>query len=533
MVYAAGWCAWLLLCSALAVPAQVCDLVLRGGRVIDGTGNPAYFADIGIKNGRIAAIGKLKDAPRQIDCRGLVITPGFIDVHTHAEDIDDLPLAENFVRMGVTTVVSGNCGTSPLPVERFLQRLESNKVSINFATLVGHGTVRKAAMGGNFNRPPTAAELARMKDLVARAMDEGALGLSTGLIYSPGEFAQTGEIIELAKIVAERNGIYASHMRGEGTNIFNSLAELFDVAREGGVRSHVSHIKLAGPAVWGQADKVLALIEKARAEGLDITQDQYLYTASSTSMAQLIPDDFKPGGAFAKRWDEPEVQANLAAAMKAGLAGGKRPDYAYAVIANYKHDPSLNGLNIAEAAAKVHGTKSLDDQIRLVIDIQKNGGATGIFHGMDETDLRTFLQHPNTMIASDSGVRRFGSGVPHPRGYGNNARVLAHYVRELKLLRLEDAVRRMTSLPATVFGLKDRGCLREGAWADIVVFDPETVRENSTFKDPHHYATGFAYVFVNGTIVVQHDKHTRLEDTRLKPGQAIRRASAADANEKR
>jgi N-acyl-D-amino-acid deacylase len=495
------------------------DFVLHSGRVMDGTGNPARFADVAVKDGRIAAIGHVSgSATSEVDVRGLIVAPGFIDVHTHAEDIDDLPRGENFLRMGVTTLVLGNCGGSVRNVGDFFGRIEATNISPNVATLIGHGTVRERAMGGEFDRPPTEEELGKMKQSVEQAMKDGAVGLSTGLIYLPGTFAKTDEIVGLAKVAAKYNGIYASHMRNESSEIFASLDELFRISREGGLRAHISHIKLSGKANWGQTDNVIIAIERARAEGMDITQDQYGYTASSTSISTLIPKKYREAGKFGQYYSNATTKAEMVEEMRSRKERGGSEDYSYAFIASCKHDRSLNGLNIAQAAKKLRGSDSLDDQIETILQIQKNGGASGVFHGMGEEDVQNFMKHPNTMFASDSGVRRFNEGVPHPRGYGNNARILARYVRELKVLRLEDAVRRMTSLPATTFGLKNRGFIREGCWADVVVFDPGKVQDNATFEAPHQYATGFAHVFVNGVEVVKDDKHTG-----AKPGRAVRR----------
>jgi N-acyl-D-amino-acid deacylase len=511
----------LLICAiGLTTFAESFDLVIRHGRIIDGIGNPARRADVAVKEGRIVAIGKITgDAKAEINATGLLVAPGFIDVHTHAEDIRDLPLAENFVRMGVTTLVLGNCGSSVLNVGDFFRRVEATNISANIATLIGQGTVRGEAMGGSFMRPPNEQEMARMKDLVEQAMRDGAVGLSTGLIYLPGTFAKTEEIIELARVAANFGGIYASHMRDEGLEIFQALDELFKIARDATIPAHISHIKLSGRSAWGEADKVLSAIERARAGGLDITQDQYVYTASSTGISQLIPEAAREGGRekFAERLADSEAKAKLVEEMKQKLKRGGREDYSYAVIAHYRHDTSLNGKNIAEAARAKRSSDSVDDQIELIFEIQKNGGASGVFHGISEEDLRKFARHPNTMFASDSGVRRFGEGVPHPRGYGNNARLLGRYVRELQILPIEEAVRRMTALPATTFRLKERGLIREGCWADLVIFDPAQVRDNAAFNDPHHYATGIRDVIVNGEIVVRNEVHTG-----AKPGKALR-----------
>jgi N-acyl-D-amino-acid deacylase len=506
--------------SIVAAHTQPFDVIIRGGRIVDGSGNPAYYADLGVKDGRIAAIGRLaQKGGIEIDAKGLIVSPGFIDVHTHADEVAAQPQAENFLRMGVTTVVAGNCGGSALNVGKALAEMDEKKISINFATLIGHNTVRRAAMGGTFDRPPTPEELVKMKSLVDEAMKDGAVGLSTGLIYLPGVFAKTDEIVELAKVASGYDGIYVSHMRHENAQILAALEEVFQIARRANIRAEISHIKLAGERAWGRADEVLAFIEKARSEGLDITQDQYAYTASSTGISQLIPDSAFDGGRekFLERLGDPAEKAKIVAGMKKMLSNRGRKDYAYAVIASYRHDKSLNGLNIVEASRKLRGSKSLNNQIETILEIQKNGGASGVFHGMNEEDLQKFMRHPNTMVACDSGLRKLGEGVPHPRGYGNNARVLARYVRELKVLRLEDAVRKMTSLPANSFRLKQRGELREGNWADIVVFDPEKVNDPATYNDPHHYAEGIPYVLVNGVPVIRDSKHTG-----AKPGQALR-----------
>lgn len=509
-----------LLFAATALHGQIYDVIIRHGRIIDGSGNPAFFADLAVKGGHIAEIGRISgDAKTEVDAKDLIVAPGFIDVHTHADEIGEMPLAENFVRMGVTTVVVGNCGGSALDVAKLFRDVEATNVAINVATLVGHNSVRQKAMGGSFDRPPTPEELSEMKSLVEQAMKDGAVGLSTGLIYLPGVFSKTDEITELAKVASAYDGIYTSHMRYEDNQIYKALDEVFRVAREAHIRAEVSHIKLSGPIAWGQADKVLAYIEKARAEGLDITQDQYAYTASSTGISQLIPESAFDGGRskFRERIEDSKEKAKIVEEMEKGLSRKGRKDFSYAVIAFYRHDKSLNGLNIAEAAKAKRGSNSVADQIEMILEIQKNGGAQGVFHGMSEEDLQKFMRHPNTMIACDSGLRKLGEGVPHPRGYGNNARVLGKYVRELKVLKLEDAVRKMTSLPANTFHFKGRGELREGNWADIVVFDPAKVSDPATFNDPHHYAVGIPYVFVNGFAVIKDGEHTG-----AKAGQALR-----------
>jgi N-acyl-D-amino-acid deacylase len=502
--------------------AQDYDLIVRHGRLVDGTGNPAYFADVAVSHGRIAAVGPMAGrvaAKAEIDATGLIIAPGFIDVHTHADDLADAPEAQNFLRMGVTTVVVGNCGESKLDVAQFFRDLDQKQVSINAATLIGHNTIREKAMGGDFDREPTETELNTMGTLVEQAMKEGAVGLSTGLIYLPGVFSKTAEIVELAKVVAANGGIYTSHIRHEDSRIFGALEEVFSIAREARIRAEISHIKLSGERAWGKADKVLGLIEKARAQGLDITQDLYAYTASSTGLRQTIPDWAFEGGRerFLEILKDTDRKRKLVESMKEQLRARGRGDYAYAVIASNYLDPSLNGMNVVEAARKLRGNNSLDDQVEAIFMIEESGPADAVFHGINEEDMRQFLCHPNTMIASDSGVHVPGAGVPHPRGYGNNARVLGRYVRELRVLRLEDAVRKMTSLPASVFGLKDRGQVRQGFWADLVLFDPAKVSDPANFAEPHHYATGIPHVLVNGVPVIKDDQYTG-----ARPGQGLR-----------
>jgi N-acyl-D-amino-acid deacylase len=310
--------------------SQSYDVVIRHGRLVDGSGNPAFYADVAVKDGRIAAIGRVAgDVKTEIDAQGLIVAPGFIDVHTHADEVADMPRAENFVRMGVTTIVAGNCGGSTLDVARLFHAVEQTNVAVNVATLVGHNSVREKSMGGSFDRPPSAQELAQMKALVEQAMKDGAVGLSTGLIYQPGVFAKTDEIVELAKVAAAYDGIYTSHMRHEDNQIYQALDEVFRVAREAGIRADVSHIKLSGPSAWGHADRVLAYIEKARAEGLDVTQDQYAYTASSTGLSQLVPDWALEGGRseFRKRIADPAQKAAMVSDMKKNRNRPAAPSY--------------------------------------------------------------------------------------------------------------------------------------------------------------------------------------------------------------
>lgn len=506
---------------ALSVQAADFDIIIRNARIADGTGAPLVEGSLGVKGGRIVAMGEVAGtADRVLDAKGRVAAPGFIDVHTHSEDICGNPVAENFLRMGVTTIITGNCGSSRTDVGRFFGEIEAAHPALNVGTLIGHGSVRKEAMGGTFIRAPNAEQLVRMREIVDQAMKDGAVGLSTGLIYVPGSFAKTEEIIEMAKVAAAHDGIYVSHIRSETVKIFEALDELIRIARESGCRAEVSHLKLSGPTAWGKTAEVLGVLDKARAEGLKITHDQYAYTASSTGLRQTIPDSALEGQRedFIQRLADPEQKAKIVAGMAEIRARQGRKDYAYAVIAKCNAEPKLNGKSVPEAAKMLRGNDSVEDQIELIFDIESRGGASAIFHGMNEEDLQVFMKHPLTMIASDGGPRRLGQDVPHPRSYGNNARVLGRYVRDLKLLKIEEAIRRMTQLPAETFRLADRGVLRPGAVADIVIFDPEKVVDPSTFADPHHYAEGFSHIVVNGVLVIDEEK---LTDAR--PGVVVRR----------
>lgn len=501
-----------LLLASTACAADF-DLLITNARIVDGSGAPLVTGSIAVKAGKIVAAGQIEGTADQvIDAGGKVAAPGFIDVHTHSENICLNPVAENFLRMGVTTIITGNCGHSRTDVAKFFAEIEESKAALNVATLIGHGSVREQGMGGSFIRAPNAEQLAVMKELVDQAMKDGAVGLSTGLIYVPGSFAKTEELIELAKSAAAHDGIYVSHMRYETVKIFDALDEIIRIAKEAKIRAEVSHIKLSGPTAWGKAAEVLAVLDKARAEGVQITHDQYAYTASSTGLRQTLPDSALEGEQedFIARIADPKQKAEIIAQMAEMRARQGRKDYSHVVIARCKADPTLNGKTIPEAAKMKRGNDSLEDQIEFILDLEAQGGASAIFHGMNEDDLQAFLKHPLTMIASDGGPRRLGEDVPHPRSYGNNARVLGRYVRDLKLLSIEEAVRRMTSLPAQTFRLKDRGQIKAGAFADIVIFDPAQVNDPSTFNDPHHHAEGFSDVIVNGGVVIRDGKLTEV-----------------------
>ncbi|HVQ38573.1 MAG TPA: D-aminoacylase [Pyrinomonadaceae bacterium] len=496
------------------------DLLITNGRIIDGSGNPWFRADIGIKDGRIARLGKIDpaDAIQTIEARGQIVAPGFIDVHTHVESIHNLPAAENFIRMGVTTLVTGNCGGSTIDVAEFLGRIKAKPLAPNLATLIAHGSVRREAMGSD-DRAPTPAELKKMEALVEQGMKDGAVGLSTGLIYVPGTYARTDEIVDLARVAAKHGGLYATHMRSEGEHVADAIRESIQIGEQAGLPVEISHFKISSKKLWGQTPLTLGLVREARARGLMVTVDQYAYAASSTSLESRLPAWLRAGGLdeAKKRLADPPTRERVVTEMKEVLKRNGFKDFSYARVASYRPDKSFNGKSIAEITRQVRGKQDLKNQIEQIIAMYEAGGAGMIFHGMNEDDVQLIMREPFTMIASDSGVRQLDESVPHPRGYGNNVRVLGHYVRELRLISLEDAIRKMTSLPAQTFGFRDRGMVREGFAADLTIFDDKTVADRATFDQPHQFPVGISYVMVNGEVVLANGQMTA-----ARPGVAVR-----------
>jgi N-acyl-D-amino-acid deacylase len=485
--------------------ARPYDLVITNARVIDGTGNPWFRADIAVKDGRIARIGRVAPGEAQtvIDARNQIVAPGFIDVHAHAENIYSLPAAENFVRMGVTSLVTGNCGSSATEIGEFLGGIREQPLAVNLATLIAHGDVRRKVLGLEA-RAPSPAELGQMEALVEQGMKDGAVGLSTGLIYVPGTYAKTDEVTALARVAARYDGVYATHMRSEGEGVMEAIRESIDIGERAGLPVEISHFKISNKKLWGQTPATIGLVREARARGLQVTVDQYAYTASSTSLDSRLPSWVLEGGREAgkARLADPATRARVVRELTDSLKRSGFKDFSYAMVASYAPNAAFNGKSIAEIAQGARGKSDVKNQIEQILEMYVAGGASMVYHSMSEADVQNIMREPFTMIASDSGVRRFGEGSPHPRGYGNNARVLGRYVRELRLLTLEDAVRKMTSLPAQTFRLRDRGLVREGFAADLVIFDEATVGDRSTFESPHHYPVGFSYVFVNGQAVL-------------------------------
>ncbi len=512
------------------------DLLIRGGTVIDGTGGAPVRADVAVRAGRIAAIGDLPEdasATRELDATGLVVAPGFIDVHAHAENATSRPEAPNFVLMGVTTIVSGNCGTSSVDLAKTFARLEKSGVSVNFASLVGHATVRTAVLGRE-RRAPDAAELDEMRALVRRGMEAGAVGLSTGLIYVPGTYAKTDELIALAAVVGEYGGIYASHMRNENDTVLEAIDEALRIGEGAGVPVHLSHLKASAKRNWGKSEQIIAVLQKARAAGRRVTADQYAYAASSTSIDVLFPSSELSIGrrAFAEKIvADAAFRGRMRDALYERMDHVGFGDLSYCRIANAPNNMDLNGRTIAQAAKLKFGDDDRESQARMALELF---GASGgkrvsmIYHTMSEDDVDAIMRQPFVAVAADAGVRVLKSASkPHPRGSGNNPRVLGRYVRERGVLSLPLAVHKMTQLPARVFGLRDRGTLEAGAWADITLFDPNTVLDNATFDAPTTPPDGIPFVIVNGVIVVERGEHNR-----ARPGMVLRHTHTTNGDQK-
>jgi dihydroorotase/N-acyl-D-amino-acid deacylase len=493
------------------------DLVIRNARIIDGTGNPWYRGDIAVKGDTIARIAPsiTEAATRTIDAGGLVVTPGFIDVHTHAvRGIFQMPTADNYVRQGVTTVFEGLDGATPLShgaVKPFLDKLEKTPHTPNVGSFLGQGGVREAVIG-LANRKATPEEIEKMKALVAQAMKDGAFGLSTGLFYVPGNYTPMEEVVELEKVVSPYRGVHMSHMRSEAGGVVESVKETIAIGELGGVPTHVSHHKMMGKPNWGKSSETLKLIDEARARGLDVTLDQYPYEASSTSIqAALVPQWALEGGIkeAGARVKDPAVRAKVRAEIVERIAGERGGGAASNVsIAECTWDPSLNGMNLADLTKKRGFEATKENAAETVLWILENGGCRGVFHAISEEDIERVMRYRLTMIASDGEVAIPGKGVIHPRSYGTFARVLGVYVREKHIISLEDAVRKMTSLPAQRTGLEDRGVLRPGMKADIVIFDPDKVRDVATYDNPHQYAVGYQTVIVNGEVAFENGAMT-------------------------
>jgi len=515
------------------------DVVIKNGYIIDGTGNSWFKADIGIKSGKVLEIGDLssEDANTMINAKALVVSPGFIDMHSHSEySLLLYSKAESKIRQGVTTEVNGNCGDSPAPIEgitaeaaeeakaykldmdwstlgEYLNRLERQGIALNVVQLVGHGTIRTAVMGQE-NRSPTLEELKRMKELVAQAMEDGAFGMSTGLFYIPCGFAQTEEIIELCKVVAKYGGIYTSHIRGEGDPLIEAVAEAIEIGEKANIPVQISHHKACGIENWGKVENTLRMMEEARSRGIDVTCDVYPYEACGADLASMIPNWAHEGGVdkLRERLKDQRNRERIKKEMLKGLLGWestvKQSGWGRIKVIGWKEHKEFEGKTLAEVA-ELKGVDPFNLTFDLII---KKESPELVDLSMSDKDVCNVIKHPLSMVGSDGwalapyGV--LGEKKTHPRSYGTCPRILGKYVREEKVLTLENAIRKMTSFPVQKLGLRDRGMIREGMWADVVVFDPKTVMDKATYEDPHRYPEGIEYVLVNGELVVDKGKHT-------------------------
>lgn len=492
------------------------DFVLRGGRVVDGTGSSAVRADVGIRGDRIGAVGDLAgaSAARSLDFDGLVVSPGFIDVHAHSEDeLLINPRAESKVRQGVTTELLGMDGDSYLPDEiaQALVRLRERGIALNAGSFVGQGTIRGLVMAMS-DRAAEKAELETMRALAARALERGALGISSGLEYTPGGFASEREITELCKVMRGTRGLYATHMRNEDDRVVEAVEEAIAIAEGASIGLHISHLKCQGKRNWNKADAIFSAIEEAEARGVSVTFDRYPYVAYSTNLSNLMPLWSREGGteAFLRRLQSADDWPGIRQAVedKVALLGSWEQVMISSV--QLEKNKGLQGKTVAEIVKELEEEDPYLYVRALLVEEKNEIGMLGF--GMSEETTARILAHPNCMPASDgSALADYGElhrGSPHPRSYGTFARILGTYVRETKIMPLEEAVRKMTSLPADRFGLEGRGRLAEGYLADVVAFDPLRVEDRATFAEPHQYAAGFEMVMVNGRVVFERGERT-------------------------
>ena len=520
------------------------DLVIKGGLVVDGTGNPWLRKDIGITNGKITRLGHItEDSGETMDATGMIVSPGFIDLHNHTDfSILAYPSAESYIMQGVTTAVVGNCGLSLAPLEpdklallkryvspflragfdygwewrtlaEFYQKVEKQGTSLNLAPLVGQGTIRLAVKGFD-STGSSAEEMNQMKKLLAQSLEDGAFGMSTGLIYPPGCYSSTEELIELASVLREYGAIYTTHMRNEGDRLIEALEEAIEIAEANGIPIEISHHKATGKSNWGKVNATLRLMEQARQRGVEVNCDVYPYIAGSTTITTLLPTWTLAGG-VEKMLDRLK---NKQTRQSIKLEGTRFSEWDGIVIAECPSKKEYQGKSLEDILKE---TNRFDDPYEGLFDLllEIEGNATIIVFLMDEDDVRTVMSSPLSSFISDSWVTALDAGgKPHPRAYGTFPRVLGKYVREEKLLTLEQAIRKMTSLPAGKIGLKCRGIFREGFWADVVIFDQAVIKDQATFDDPHQYPKGIEYVIVNGQVVVDHGRLTG-----VRPGKILRR----------
>ena len=513
------------------------DILIKNGTVVDGLSDQAFKADVGILGERIQAVGNLASAQARkiIDATGKTVTPGFIDIHAHTEAVELLvnPKGESKIRQGVTLEVSGNCGGSSFPYKKevseqekrfqkrfglerdwvdlsgFLARVRKTGLAFNYVTLVGQGSVREYVMNEE-RRKPTAAELALMQKLVAEAMEQGAFGISTGLEYTPSGFASTEEVVELCRVAAKYGGIYSTHVRSEDNFVIESVAEAIYIAEKAGLPLQISHLKSCGTINWWKTPKLFDLMETALRRGVGVTADRYPYTAYNTGLSVNFPQAALAGGneAFVKLLENPTEREKLREEFMQKIEGTPWENILLTDL-NEEEDKRFIGKTIQQAAAEL-GQDPYDFTCDILIKEKGDVGYIGF--GMSEEQTEEILKHPQVMLCSDgSALAPYGplsQGKPHPRNYGTFPRFLAVYVREKKALTLPQAVKKMTSLPAAKLGIKDRGALKQGHFADIVVFDQNTIADKATYTEPEQYPVGIDYVVVNGQVVMDHDQHT-------------------------
>ena len=504
------------------------DLLIQNGTVIDGSGAARTRADVAVVGDRIVRVSttplNAADATRAIDARGLIVAPGFIDLHAHLDPILAIPDAQSHVRQGVTLALGGPDGGGPWPFGAYLDSVATRRLGMNVAFLAGHNTIRRAVMG-TANRAPTAVELERMTSMVARSMGEGAFGLSTGLRYIPGFYSKTDEVVALSKVAADSGGIYTSHLREEGLGLLEGVGEALEIGRQAHIPIVLTHHKAIGRLMWGKSTVTLAMVDSARRAGTDVMIDQYPYTASSTSLDVLVPPWALAGGdsALKRRLEDRTLRDSITRGVVEFLLNDRGGgDIKRVQFARVSWDHSLEGKTLYDLVVRRGLEPTPQNAAPLVLESVLKGGASMVYHVIDEGDVRRIMAHPQTMIASDGRLTRLGDGVPHPRNYGTFPRVLGKYVRDDRVLTLELAVRKMTGMPAARLGLRDHGCLREGCVADITVFDAAKVRDVGTFEDPHHYPEGIPFVIVNGVPVVDAGAFTA-----ARPGKVLRRSAGA------
>jgi N-acyl-D-amino-acid deacylase len=514
----------LLLAGTASAQRPRYDILITNGTVIDGTGAPGYRADVAITGDRVVAVSRTAlaraNARRVIDATGRIVAPGFIDLHAHLEPLPQLPGARSAVTQGVTLALGGPDGSSPWPLASYMSAREKQRIGINVAYLVGHNTVRRAVMG-TADRAPTADELARMRAMIARGMHDGAFGMSTGLKYIPGTYSNVDEVVALAQVAADSGGIYTSHLREEGLGLIEGVAEALEIGRRAHIPIELTHHKAVGQAMWGKSVVTLHMLDSARAAGVDVMADVYPYTATHTGISVLIPSWALADGdsAFVRRLADPVLADSIRRGIIFNILNDRGGgDISRVQFAKVDWERTLEGQTLADWARQRGMAPTPENGALLVIEAQRKGGANAIYHVLDEDDVRRILRHPMAMIASDGRLSTPGEGHPHPRGYGTFPRVLGHYVRDEHVLTLEEGVHKMTGMPAARLGLKDRGVLRAGAAADVVVFDADRIADKATFENPHQYAVGIDYVLVNGVAAVDGGKYT---DSRA--GRVLRR----------